>query len=328
MNNRLNTTASIGICYYPGDGDSVEPLLQNADIAMYAAKEAGRNGYRFFDIDMNRVANERLQLEAALRLALEQDELVLHFQPQISTVTGQVIAVEALVRWQPEGAAMIPPDRFIPIAEETGLINRIGEWVLTESCHKIQEWRAAGFDGIRVAVNISARQMKDDLIVLQTQEALHESGLPADLLELEITESVAMSDAQATIECLLALKEQGVSLAIDDFGTGYSSLAYLKRFPIDRLKLDRTFVKDIETDTNDAAICAASIELARSLSLEIVAEGVENRAQLDYLTRLGCDLVQGFHFAKPQPPDDTLKFIQLHNSNATDATQSRADTNS
>ncbi|WP_428623871.1 putative bifunctional diguanylate cyclase/phosphodiesterase [Sedimenticola sp.] len=325
---RLDTSASIGICYYPGDGENVETLLQNADIAMYAAKEAGRNGYRFFDMEMNRLASERLKLEAALRRALEKNELFLHYQPQILTATGEVVAVEALLRWQPEGEAMIPPDRFIPVAEETGLINRIGEWVLAEACHTIHAWRQAGVEDVRVAVNISARQMQYDLIVLQTRTALDESGLPPHLLELEITESVAMSDAQATIECLNALKEQGISLAIDDFGTGYSSLAYLKRFPIDRLKLDRTFVKDIETDPNDAAICAASIELARSLALEIVAEGVESNAQLDYLTQLGCDLVQGFHFARPLPPDDALRYILSHRSNAATQGRSRLHTGS
>lgn len=313
-NYRLDTTASIGICCYPGDGESISDLLQNADIAMYAAKEAGRNGYRFFDLELNRVASERLQLESALRRALEQDELFLHFQPQLSTKDGRVVGVEALLRWQPETGDPIPPDRFIPIAEETGLINRIGEWVLSAACHTLQSWRAAGVDSVRVAVNISARQLQHDFVVAQTGAALKESGLPPTLLELEMTESVAMQDAPATIACLNALKAQGISLAIDDFGTGYSSLAYLKRFPIDRLKLDRTFVQDIETDGNDAAICAASIKLARSLSLEVVAEGVENQAQFDYLKRQGCQLVQGFHFCRPLPADEALQYILARQS--------------
>ncbi len=318
----LPSTASIGICVFPDDGGDRVALMKNADIAMYHAKSAGRNSAQFFDAAMNAAASERQTLERELREALDNGEFILHYQPQLCARSGRVEGVEALIRWQHRDGSLIPPNTFIPLAEETGLIMRIGEWVLGEACRTAQRWRTDGgaaLAGLRMAVNLSAHQLTTEAVIGQVRHALAESGLPAACLELEITESVAMKKPEVTIDNLRALRQIGVELAIDDFGTGYSSLAYLKLFPLNRLKLDRTFVKDIETDANDATICATTIRLAHSLALEVVAEGVETEAQADYLRRQGCDVLQGFLFSRPRPADEAFAFILARHAAAGDS---------
>jgi EAL domain-containing protein (putative c-di-GMP-specific phosphodiesterase class I) len=286
--------------------------MKSADIAMYHAKAAGRGVYRFFDSAMMVAASARLEMEAALREAIERDELVLHFQPllEMDGTKASVGGFEALVRWQKPGGELVPPASFIPLAESCGLIAAIGEFALRSACRTLQGWRQEGFPALRVAVNISARELINPDFYRTVAQVLAESGLPASCLELEITESTAMQDPEVSIANLGKLKALGISIAIDDFGTGYSSLAYLKLLPIDRIKLDRTFVKDIETDPNDAAICTATIGLAHNLGLRVVAEGVETAAQLDYLTRLGCDTMQGFHFSRPLPAGAALDYLR------------------
>lgn len=310
--NRLASSASIGIAVFPDNGEDRNSLMKSADIAMYHAKAAGRGVYRFFDSAMMVAASARLEMEAALREAIERDELVLHFQPllEMDGTKASVGGFEALVRWQKPGGELVPPASFIPLAESCGLIAAIGEFALRSACRTLQGWRQEGFPALRVAVNISARELVNPDFFRTVAQALAESGLPASCLELEITESTAMQDPEVSIANLGKLKALGISIAIDDFGTGYSSLAYLKLLPIDRIKLDRTFVKDIETDPNDAAICTATIGLAHNLGLRVVAEGVETAAQLDYLTRLGCDTMQGFHFSRPLPAGAALDYLR------------------
>ena len=307
---RILPSASVGIAMFPKDGDDRGALMKNADIAMYAAKGAGRGGYRFFDLDMTEAATQRLRMEAELRDAIAARTLELHYQPQVNAVSGQIVGVEALIRWRKSPTELVPPGDFIPLAEEVGLIGPIGEWALGEACAALQRWRDAGLGDLHMAVNISARQLHNTRLPAQVAHALSTTGLPAHLLELEVTESVAMEDPRVTINTLRALKRLGVLLSIDDFGTGYSSLAYLKLLPIDRLKLDRTFVTDIEDDPNDAVICAATIGLAHNLGLTVVAEGVETRAQADYLKGLNCDLMQGYYYARPLPEAQAARFIQ------------------
>ncbi|QQS54812.1 MAG: EAL domain-containing protein [Candidatus Competibacteraceae bacterium] len=296
--------ASIGISLYPDDGSSAADLIQYADTAVYQAKEQGRNTYRFYTEALTRAAHERLDLERRLRGALERDEFLLHYQPQLSVIEGRIIGVEALVRWQPPGQALVSPARFIPLAEETGLIVPLGEWVLRTACAQAQAWRLAGWPSLLMAVNLSARQIRQPDLVGRVRAALADSGLPAEYLELEITESGLMEQGEQAETILRALKETGVRLAIDDFGTGYSSLAYLKRFPIDQLKIDQGFVRDIPHDPNDMEIAAAIIALAHTLRLEVLAEGVETTEQLAFLREHGCKLCQGYLFSRPVPPED------------------------
>ncbi|MFC5300072.1 EAL domain-containing protein [Azospira restricta] len=307
--NELHTSPSIGISLYPDDGLSVEAIMKNADTAMYHAKALGRNNYQFFAEEMNRVASERLSIEARLRQALARQELSLHYQPQFAADGERATGVEALLRWQPPGEGMIEPARFITIAEETGMIVPIGAWVLGEACRQLRRWLDAGLPPLRVAVNLSARQLRNAELVLTVREVLAETGIPPQLLELEITESAVMDKPEEAIQVLQALKQMGVTLAIDDFGTGYSSLAYLKLFPIDHLKIDRSFVRDIERDPNDAAIAVSTIALAHSLGLRVVAEGVETAAQLQMLRRHGCDEVQGFFLSRPLPAEAATQFL-------------------
>lgn len=295
----IRTTASIGVCVFPDDGKDVGTLMKHADTAMYQAKAAGRANFKFFDIAMNEAVSRRLHLENALRQGLERDEFELYFQPQMDPSGKRVCAAEALVRWRRADGRLVAPMDFIPVAEESELICRIGEWVLGEACRCLGAWRTGGATGLRVAVNLSARQLRDSSLPLRVAELLALHSIPPGALELEITESVAMQDPDVAIRNLGALKRLGVSLAIDDFGTGYSSLAYLKLLPINRLKLDRTFVRDLETDPDDASICAATVGLAHNLRLELIAEGVETHAQHVFLRNLGCDLLQGFHFHRP-----------------------------
>jgi len=301
----LHSSPSIGISLYPDDGEDGATLMKNADTAMYYAKEQGRNNAQFFTAAMNVAAAERLELERDLRVALEARQFELHYQPQVCAQTGRVCAVEALLRWRHPKRGLVLPIKFIPIAENAGLIEPLGAWVLDEACRQAAAWKAAGLEGVTMAVNLSAHQLRSSNLVELVRAALDHHGLGQGDLELEVTESVAMADPERAIGQLKALRALGVKLAIDDFGTGYSSLAYLKHLPLDTLKLDRSFVNDIETDANDAAICAATVALAHTLGLEVVAEGVETRAQQRYLTHIHrCDKLQGYLFGKPQPADE------------------------
>ena len=306
----LHTSPSIGISLYPLDGDEAETIMRNADTAMYHAKAAGRNTFQFYAEEMNQAATERLTLERKLRQAVARGEFSLHFQPQFAVGSRQPTGVEALLRWHTEEDGPISPARFIPIAEETGLIVGIGTWVLREACRQMRAWLDAGLAPVRVAVNLSARQLKQRDFPETVAQALSDSGLPAHLLELEITESAVMEQPKEAIQLLTELRGMGVTLAIDDFGTGYSSLAYLKLFPIDHLKIDRSFVADIEHDLNDRSIAFGTIALAHSLGLNVIAEGVETEDQLELLSCNGCDEIQGYLFSKPLPADQALAFLK------------------
>ena len=303
-------SASVGIALYPADGQTREALLQNAEVAMYRAKKHGESAYQFFTGDMNAWAFERLALENNLRKALERKELLLYYQPQVDLETGKISGMEALLRWQHPELGMISPAEFIPLAEETGLIVPIGAWVLREACRQNKAWQDAGMARMRVSVNLSARQFQQQDIVEMTASALQESGLTADSLELELTESYIMQNPEVAISTLKLLEEMGVFLSVDDFGTGYSSLSYLRRFPIDCLKIDQSFVRDIPNNDDAVAIVSAIVAMARSLKLELVAEGVETREQLDYLKQLQCNRMQGFLFSRPIPAKEFESLVK------------------
>ena len=313
----LYATPSIGISLYPIDGSDPGTLLRNADTAMYHAKSAGRNNHQFYTARMNEAAGERLAMENELRQAIAaispaSSEFSLHFQPQVETVSGRVLGVEALLRWNNAKFGQVSPMRFICIAEETGLIQPLGDWVIWETCRLIRVMKQQDISGIRVAINISAQQLRHENLLLLVRGALACYDLLPEDIELEVTESTAMENPEMTLSILDQLAAMGIVLAIDDFGTGYSSLAYLKHLPIKRLKLDRSFVTDIETDANDAAICTATIALGHSLGLELVAEGVETETQRDFLAALGCDMLQGYLFSRPMPFDDTVAYLKTH----------------
>ncbi len=299
----LHITTSVGISLYPYDGEDADTLLKNADTALYRAKEQGRNNYQLYTPAMNARAFERLALENSLRRALERKEFLLHYQPQVDMLTSMVTGVEALVRWHHPDLGLVYPAEFIPLAEETGLIVPLGEWVLRTACAQAKAWQVADMPPLTVAVNLSARQFQHQGLVDTVARVLKETKLAARYLELEITESVAMQNADYTIVILRELKEMGLRISMDDFGTGYSSLSYLKKFPIDTLKIDQSFVRDIHTDLNDAAIANAVIVLAHSLKLEVVAEGVERQEQENFLREHQCDRLQGYLFSAPISPD-------------------------
>jgi diguanylate cyclase (GGDEF)-like protein/PAS domain S-box-containing protein len=292
-------TASIGVALHPRDGGDGEALLQNANAAMARVKVAGGNAWQFYAADMNARAVERLDLENGLRRAIDNGELVLHYQPQLSLKSGRIIGMEALVRWQHPDKGLVPPGDFIPLAEESGLIVPLGEWVLREACARNKAWQDAGLPPLTIAVNLSARQVAAQDIVELAANMLANSGLDAKYLEIELTESMVMADAEAFIRATEKLKGLHITLSIDDFGTGFSSLSYLKRFAIDRLKIDQSFVRDLTQDPNSAAIARAIISLAHSLGLLVIAEGVETEAQLNYLCQHNCDEMQGFYFSRP-----------------------------
>ncbi|MES2932667.1 MAG: EAL domain-containing protein [Pseudomonadota bacterium] len=294
-------TCSAGVATYPADGDTPETLMKHADIAMYRAKEIGRNNFQFYTHAMNERALERLRIEGDLRHALGHDEFVLHFQPQVDLRSGRIVGMEALIRWQHPQLGMVPPSRFIGLAEETGLILPIGAWVLRTACAQNKAWQQAGLGFLRMAVNLSARQFAQVDLVQSIAAALADTGLEPRFLEIELTESLVMTDVERAIGVLRELKALGVQLSIDDFGTGYSSLSYLKRFPIDVLKIDQSFVRDITVDPDDAAIAVLIISLAHSLKLQVIAEGVETEAQLTYLCQHYCDEIQGYFFSRPVP---------------------------
>jgi diguanylate cyclase (GGDEF)-like protein len=293
------TTGSIGVTVYPMDGEDHHILLKNADIAMYKAKELDKNNYQFFSAEMNIQILERLMLEASLRRALARSEFSLVYQPQIEVNTGRIIGMEVLIRWLHPDIGMIQPDTFISIAEETGLILPIGEWVLRTACARNKAWQDAGFVKLRVAVNVSARQFKQKNLVEMVEAVLAETGMAPEYLELELTESTIMTNALEAADTLRRLKKMGISLSIDDFGTGYSSLSYLKHFSMDRLKIDQSFVHEISTNPDDAAIAEAIIAMGHSLNLKVIAEGVELKGQLEFLRSRNCDEIQGYLLSRP-----------------------------
>jgi diguanylate cyclase (GGDEF)-like protein len=309
-NRTLYVTPSIGVATYPVDGTDAETLLKNADAAMYKAKEEGRNCIQYYSNTLNDRATARFTLETELRKALEQEALQVYYQPLLDLRSGCVVAMEALLRWNHPQRGFIPPADFIPIAEETGLIGIIGEWVMQTACAQVKSWQIEGKGQIRIAVNISSRQFYDDSLGGGVAEILATTGLESRYLELELTESMVMKDPKITISSLSVLKEMGVSIAVDDFGTGYSSLAYLKKYPLDVLKIDRSFVRDIATDADDAAIVRAIIAMAKSLGMSVVGEGIETQQQLEFLKQNGCDVVQGYLLGKPAPADEAETFLK------------------
>jgi len=305
----LTTSVSVGVAIYPEDGADFETLLKKADMAMFRAKDAGRNTYRFFNEEMNEDAVEQITIHAGLWRALEAEQFVLHYQPQIEIASGRLIGAEALLRWSHPDLGLVSPGRFIPVAEETGLIVQIGEWVLREACREAMRWREAGKRDLIVAVNLSAIQFKRGDIERSVARALEESGLDPHLLELELTESILIRDSENVLAAVKRLKHMGVKLSIDDFGTGYSSLAYLKRFEVDKLKIDQTFVRDLVPNSEDAAIVRAIIQMARSLGLKTIAEGVESQHVLDLLGLIECDEVQGYHCGRPMAATVFQEFL-------------------
>ncbi len=308
------TTISIGISVFPQDANDPVSLIKCADSAMYHAKDTGKNTFQFFSSTLNERAARYLELESQLRTALDKQQFELFYQPQVDTHTGKIWGVEALIRWFTESDGMIPPDQFIPVAEETGLIVPIGAWVMQSACQQACRWLEQDIMPSRIAINVSGRQFQDPGFEQMVLNILDETGLPPHYLELEITESVLMRDRDHIISVLRSLKEFGISVSIDDFGTGYSSLSYLRRFPLDCLKVDRSFVKDIATDPMDADIARSVVALARSLNLGVIAEGVETDPQLAFLRGVGCNIMQGYLFSKPLPADEIL--LQLKQSRA------------
>ncbi|HSS28493.1 MAG TPA: EAL domain-containing protein, partial [Usitatibacter sp.] len=306
-----HVSGSVGIAVYPEDGRDAQTLMKNADTAMFHGKSLGKNTYQYFTPQMNIAVKRRMMLESALRRAVLQKDFVLHYQPQIDLETGEIIACEALVRWKTEDSGTVMPGDFIPLAEETGLINDIGEWVLYEACRQAKEWQGMGMAAHRrMAVNLSARQFADKGFLDMVERVLRETGLAASCLELEITESQVMRQTDGMIQLLSKLSEMGVQLAIDDFGTGYSSLSYLKRLPIQKLKIDQSFIRDITVDPNDTAITVAIINMARSLDLDTIAEGVETAGQLALLRAKGCRVGQGFFFSAPLPAQEIYPLLR------------------
>ncbi|WP_168204831.1 bifunctional diguanylate cyclase/phosphodiesterase [Noviherbaspirillum sp. UKPF54] len=316
----IHVSASIGISICPDDGADGTTVIKHAEAAMYQAKAQGRNNYQFFTRHINERALRRFALESSLRRAVAREESALHYQPKLCIASGRVIGAEALIRWNNLGSGPVPPAQFIPIAEETGLIIPIGEWVLRHACAQNRTWQDAGYAPIPIAVNVSAVQFRDKNFLEMVARALHETGLEPRYLELELTESVTMQDLELTVSLLEALKKMGVGLSIDDFGTGYSSLSYLKRFPIDTLKIDRSFVQDIATDPDDAAITCAIISMAKSLKQKVIAEGVETPEQFEFLRRQGCDEIQGYYFSEPLAAHDFERKVLQREAVATPLT--------
>jgi diguanylate cyclase (GGDEF)-like protein len=305
----LHISGSIGISTYPENGADAESLIQNADTAMYHAKENGRNNFQFFTEAMNRKAVERQALESNLRLALERNEFVLHYQPRVNLETGWIIGCEALIRWQQPGCELVSPSQFVSVAEECSLIIPIGRWVLREACRQGREWQKAGFPDLIISVNISSVEFRDSSFIDGVLTILADTGMPAQYLELKLTESVLMKDAEAAIRTLTRLKQMGINLAIDDFGTGYSSLSYLRLFPIDVLKIDQSFVQQITGDPDDSVLVSAIISMRKSLKHTVVAEGIESEQQKQYLQDQKCVEGQGHLFSRPLPAQDFASLL-------------------
>jgi diguanylate cyclase (GGDEF)-like protein/PAS domain S-box-containing protein len=299
----LNVSCSVGISIFPEHGTDCETLIKNADAAMYGAKDRGRNNFRFFAEDMNVPALERLSLERSLRFALEREEMFLVYQPQMDVATGRIIGLEALLRWQHPELGLVPPDKFIRIAENSGLIVSIGEWVLRTACRQARTWQDEGLPAVSVAVNVSAVQFRQQGFCTLIRRVLHETGLAPQYLELELTESLLLANADVTLSVLKELKSMGLTLAIDDFGTGYSSFSYLRQFQVSKIKIDRLFIRDVTVNPDDAAIATAIISMAKGLKLRVIAEGVENEAQMSFLRTHQCDEIQGYYFSKPLAVD-------------------------
>lgn len=309
-NHELFITASGGICVYPDDETDVEIMMQKADIAMYHAKASGRNNYQFYADSMDQNASRRFTIANSLRRALDRKEFRLYYQPKIDLESGKIIAMEALLRWQHPDLGMLVPTEFIQLAEESGLIMELGEWVLREACRQNVEWHNHGLQGLRMAVNLSGYQLQHTRLLDQVRTVLAETGMPADCLEFEITESVIMQNPDYAVSVLNEITALGIHISIDDFGTGYSSLAHLKRFTVNTLKIDKSFVRDVEKSATDAAIATAIIAMGSSLKLKVIAEGVETEEQMEFLRENNCDQVQGFLFSKPLPADEALKVLK------------------
>ncbi|MDC4204275.1 MAG: EAL domain-containing protein [Candidatus Manganitrophus sp.] len=302
-------SASIGIAIFPNDGDEIDLLMKHADTAMYRAKEQGGNNYQLYAPAMNQHATKRLALENNLRRALEREEFLLYYQPKVDLTTGQIVGMEALIRWKSPEAGMVSPAKFIPLAEETGLIVPMGEWILRTACAQNKAWQKQGLPPVRMGVNLSARQLQRQNLIGTIAHVLNETGLDPNYLELELTESLIMKSNESTMTELRELHLGGIEISIDDFGTGYSSLSYLKRLPIDTLKIDKSFVQDVTTDPDDAAIVAAIITMAHTLKLKVVAEAVETVEQLEFLRGLKCDQMQGYLFSKPLPAEEITRLL-------------------
>jgi diguanylate cyclase (GGDEF)-like protein len=308
----LFATTSVGVSLFPHDGKESQSLLKNAGSALYRARKSGGDDYRFYTEDMNSKAAKQFALETSLRHAIDNEEFVLHYQPRLAVDSLKITGVEALVRWQHPQLGLLSPAEFIPLAEDNGLILPIGEWVLRTACRQNREWQERGFTAMRVGVNVSARQFHQQHLAEMVLKILEETGLAPEYLDLELTESSIMSNAQATIDVLTKLKAMDVTISIDDFGTGFSSLSYLKRLPIDALKIDKSFVRDVTTDPDDAALVMAIVTLAHNLRLQVVAEGVETEEQLRFLHLLRCDEVQGYLFSKPLPAEGLEQVLALN----------------
>jgi EAL domain-containing protein (putative c-di-GMP-specific phosphodiesterase class I) len=313
----LHTSASIGISLFPRDGAEAEALLQNADIALYHAKDQGRNTFRYYDSWINASTRERLALENDLRHALERDELVVYYQPQIHVPTGRLIGMEALLRWRHPVLGLVLPGRFISIAEETGLIEPIGEWVLRHTCAQNKTWQRENLPPVKIAVNLSPLQFQQQNLIAVVRQALGESGLDPRYLQLELTESAAMRNVDFSAKMMARLKGMGVGLCMDDFGVGYTSLVYLKQFPLDTIKIDRTFLRALETDASNATIISAVIAIARSLGLGIIGEGVETPTQVRLLLERDCEVMQGYFFSEPLPADSATALLREQRSQRT-----------
>ena len=312
----LYITASIGISFFPQNGNDVETLVKNADTAMYYAKGQGRNNYQFYTPTIGTTSAEKVIMESNLRKALQQKELILYYQPQVDLISGKVIGAEVLLRWQNDDYGLMPPSRFIPLAEETGLIQSIGEWVLRSACAQTKAWQEAGLPPILMSVNVSMHQFKDKSFINMLRTILQETNLEPQYLVLELTESALMQNSALTISMLNELKSFGIHIAIDDFGTGYSSLSYLKYLPLSKVKLDQSFVRSVTIDPNDEAISKAIIAMAHSLNLKVVAEGVEKTDQLSFLRSHQCDEAQGFLFSKPVPENEFVKLLMTYGDNS------------